>query len=213
MSIELDHFLIITRQGAPEAEILVDIGMIEGTNNDHPGQGTANRRFFFSNWGLELAYVRDAEEAQNGKASKLRIVERAADDSASPFGLIVHRTSDDTDDPFPGWHYYPEYFSSDKYFVVGENSEILEEPLCICMPIMAPARPVQAPQAESFSHVSELIISVSVEQPSPVLQTIAQCDGVSLRTGASHCMEIVFMDEVVGQSKDLRPDLPLIVRW
>ena len=213
MTIALDHFLVITKPGAPEAELLVDIGMIEGTSNDHPGQGTANRRFFFSNWGLELAYVRDAEEAQNGNASGLRVVERAADRNASPFGLIVRRATDGTDDPFPGWHYHPEYFSAEKYFVVGENSDVIEEPLCICMPIMAPGRPVQPPQAESFSHVTELIISVPVEQPSPVLQSIAGCDGVTMRFGEPHCMEIEFRDGVEWQLKDLRPNLPLILRW
>jgi len=213
MAIALDHFLIITSHGAPEADLLANIGLVEGTSNDHPGQGTANRRFFFSNWGLELGYIRDAEEALNGKASGLRIVERAADHNASPFGLIVHRTTDDTDDPFPGWHYYPEYFSADKYFVVGENADIIEEPLCICMPIMAPERPVQPPQAESFANVTELIVSVPVEKPSNVLQSISECDGVSLRTGEPHCMEIVFKDGVEGHSKDLNPDLPLVIRW
>ena len=149
----------------------------------------------------------------NSKASGLRIVERAADPKASPFGLIVHRTTDDTDDPFPGWRYYPEYFSADKYFLVGENSDILEEPSCICMPIMAPARPVQPPQAESFEYVTELIMSVPVDQPSAVLQTFAECDGVTLRIGEPHCMEIVFKDGEQDQSKDLRPELPLIIRW
>jgi len=213
MGIELDHFLVIVEPGAPEANRLTDIGLVEGTSNDHPGQGTANRRFFFSNWGLELAYIRDAEEALNGKASGLRIAERAADHNASPFGLIVHRTSDDARDPFPGWHYYPEYFSEDKYFLVGVNSDVLEEPLCICMPIMAAARPVQPPQAESFERVTEIIIGVPVDQPSDVLQTFAECDGVSLRIGEPHCMEIVFKDAEQGRSKNLKPDLPLIIRW
>lgn len=213
MAIALDHFMIITSPGAPEADLVADIGLVEGTSNDHPGQGTANRRFFFSNWGLELGYVRDAEEAQNGKASGLRIVERAADHNASPFGLIVHRTTDDAADPFPGWHYYPEYFSEDKYFLVGENSDVIEEPLCICMPIMAPARPEQPPQAEAFEHVTEVIVSVPVDQPSPVLQTISKCDGVSIRIGEPHCMEIVFKDGEQGRSKDFDPDLPLVFRW
>ncbi len=47
MTIELDHFFILTDPGAPQAELLTEIGLVEGTPNDHPGQGTANRRFFF----------------------------------------------------------------------------------------------------------------------------------------------------------------------
>ena len=213
MGIALDHVLIIVEPGAPEADLLSDVGLVEGTRNDHPGQGTANRRFFFSNWALELIYIRDAEEALNSKASGICVVERAANPEASPFGLIVHRTTDDTDDPFPGWRYYPEYFSADKYFLVGDNSDIIEEPSCICMPIMAPARPVQPRQAESFMHVTEVIVSVPVEQPSTVLQMFGECDGVSLRIGEPHCMEIVFKDGEQGRSKNLGPDLPLIIRW
>jgi len=44
MTIELDHFFILTGPGPPQAELLSDIGLIEGAPNYHPGQGTANRR-------------------------------------------------------------------------------------------------------------------------------------------------------------------------
>jgi hypothetical protein len=59
VGIDLDHFLILTEPAAPQAELLTNIGLVEGTSNTHPGQGTANRRFFFSNAMLELAYIRE----------------------------------------------------------------------------------------------------------------------------------------------------------
>lgn len=46
MTIELEHFFIRVRPAAPEADILAAMGLVEGTPNVHPGQGTANRRFF-----------------------------------------------------------------------------------------------------------------------------------------------------------------------
>jgi hypothetical protein len=49
MTVALDHLFICTSSGAPEAERLAEFGLIEGTPNCHPGQGTANRRFFFHN--------------------------------------------------------------------------------------------------------------------------------------------------------------------
>ncbi len=58
---ELDHVLVCTQVGAPEAEALVDFGLSEGSANRHPGQGTANRRFFFRNAMIELAFVVDSE--------------------------------------------------------------------------------------------------------------------------------------------------------
>jgi len=46
MPIELDHVFICTAPGAPCAEEIVQLGLHEGAPNQHPGQGTANRRFF-----------------------------------------------------------------------------------------------------------------------------------------------------------------------
>lgn len=58
-SFELDHVFIWTAAGAPEADLLRDFGLTEGPPNVHPGQGTANRRFFFHNAMLELLWVHD----------------------------------------------------------------------------------------------------------------------------------------------------------
>ena len=46
-TMHLDHIFIRARPGAPEAEALKAFGLTEGSPNRHPGQGTANRRFFF----------------------------------------------------------------------------------------------------------------------------------------------------------------------
>ena len=189
------------------------MGLVEGTPNDHPGQGTANRRFFFSNAMLELLYVRDADEAANGPARRLRFVERASAPSASPFAIVVSRMTESYDDPFPGWRYYPEYFSGDQYFDVGNNSDVLEEPLCICMPVMPLAPANQPLSPEPFTIVTELHVSVPVDRPSTALETVARCDRVALTLGEPHLMEIVFNEAKAGQSKDMRPDLPLVIWW
>ncbi len=213
MTIELDHFFILTELGAPNADLLSGIGLTEGPRNDHPGQGTANRRFFFSNTALELLYVRDASEAANGRGSRLRIVERAADVKASPFGLIVRATTESTDVPFPGWRYCPEYFRADQCFHVGENSDLLEEPLCICMPLNMPLPDAQLRLANPHMTVTELRLSVPVVRPSLTLEAVADCEGISLRLNEPHRLELVFNEEEEGNSKDMAPDLPLVVRW
>lgn len=45
MRFELDYVFVCTTPGAPEADKLVRLGFHEGPPNQHPGQGTANRRF------------------------------------------------------------------------------------------------------------------------------------------------------------------------
>ncbi|MDJ0592016.1 MAG: hypothetical protein QNJ72_18845 [Pleurocapsa sp. MO_226.B13] len=57
MTIELDHLFICSQVNAPEIDRLLDLGLVEGSSNTHPGQGTANRRIFFANLMLELAWV------------------------------------------------------------------------------------------------------------------------------------------------------------
>ena len=213
MTIELDHFFILTNPGAPQAEQLSQLGLVEGTSNEHQGQGTANRRFFFSNSMLELAYLRDASEAVNGSSRQLQIVERVADSRASPFGVLLRASSTSSHIPFPGWRYYPEYFEANQYFHIGENSDILEEPLCIYVPFDVPLPESQPQPAEPFTTVSELRLSVPVIQPSSVLQAIEQIEGISLYLDEPHRMEIIFNEERLGQVKDLRPELPLIIRW
>jgi len=213
MTFELDHFFILTEPGAPHADLLSAIGLTEGARNDHPGQGTANRRFFFSNTALELLYVRDASEAASGRGSGLRFVEREADAKASPFGLIVRASTESTDVPFPGWRYCPEYFRADQCFHVGENSDLLEEPLCICMPLNMPLPEAQLRPANPQMSVTELRVSIPAVRPSLPLEAIADCERISLRLNEPHRMEIVFNEEEDGKLKDMRPALPLVIRW
>ena len=134
VTIELHHFFVITEAGAPSADLVSNIGLTEGSSNRHPGQGSANRRFFFSNTTLELIYIHDANEANHGRAKRLCLVERETDPKASPFGIIVENSGPPHETPFPGWPYCPEYVDEGQCFHVGDNSDLLEEPLCIGMP-------------------------------------------------------------------------------
>ena len=213
MAIELDHIFIVTDPGASAADLLSGMGFVEGTRNAHPGQGTANRRFFFANSMLELLYVHDPQEAANGPGSRLRFTERTADAQASPFGLIVRANAGTTEKPFPGWSYYPEYFPADKCFHVGENSDLLEEPLCICIPLgLLPTKSQSQPENPRET-ITEVRISVPIVRPSLTLEAIAKCERISLRLNEPHLLELVFNEEQEGQSKDMTPELPLVVRW
>lgn len=213
MTIELHHVFVLTEPGAPEADRLSGIGLIEGDRNTHPGQGTANRRFFFPNTVLELLYVCDVQEAVNGPGRRLRIADRAADRLASPFGLIVSATPGATGVPFGSWRYCPDYFAADQCFYVGENSDRLEEPLCICMPLNLPRPDAQTQRSNPNLSLTGLRISVPVSQPSPTLEAFANCQHISLRLNKPHLLELIFNEAREGFYRDLTPALPLVVRW
>jgi hypothetical protein len=210
---QLDHFFILTDKFAPEATLLTDLGLIEGPSNNHPGQGTANRRFFFSNTALELLYVRDEREADEGPARDLQFPARASNPAASPFGLVMRCDGDSGSPGFTGWRYQPKYFARGTSFLVAENSVLLDEPLCICMPENLPSGAPQARQQKPFYEVTELRIHTPGDEPSAVLRQIAEVDGIRIETGRPHLMEIAFGHEARQVRRDLRPGLPLILYW
>jgi hypothetical protein len=49
MAVEFDHLFVCVSVGAIEAACVAAVGLREGAPNQHPGQGTACRRFFFHN--------------------------------------------------------------------------------------------------------------------------------------------------------------------
>ena len=114
MQIELDHLFVCTSVGAPEAERLVQFGLHEGPPNQHPGQGTACRRFSFANAMIELFWVSDAREAQSESTRRTLLWERwsGRQSDASPFGICVRPVrAQDAGSPFLAWEYRPAYFA------------------------------------------------------------------------------------------------------
>ncbi|MEM7281175.1 MAG: hypothetical protein AAF438_06070, partial [Pseudomonadota bacterium] len=204
---------ILSKPGAPEADLIAALGFVEGPPNTHPGQGTANRRFFFQNFGLELLFVEDEKEARDGPAAGLRIPDRVTHSGASPFGLIARHDDGDDLEPFPSWRYYPQYFEAEQYFSVGSNSETLEEPLCVCMPKTLPDAPSNLRKPNSHLTLASLQLSVPTNQPSKALDAMVACDLVSLQLNMAHHMVLVFNEGSSGNSKDLLPVLPLTVYW
>lgn len=212
MKFELDHFFILTDTGAPAAEQLVSAGLVEGSPNTHPGQGTSNRRFFFSNAMLELLWVHDAAEAAAGPAFRCRFPERAGDPDASPFGLVFRRSDvEEHGMPFPGWKYEPDYLDSPLYFHVGDNSENILEPLCVYIPFARP--PDTATDSGPFSRVSGVRITSPSEVHSEVLQQAAEYEGLTIEHGTRHLMEVTFNAGRESLSCDLTHNLPLVLYW
>jgi len=193
----------------------VSLGMKEGTRNKHKGQGTSNRRFNFLNGTLEFLWVHDAEEAHNGSGRDLLFPERAKDALASPFGVILNRKDNTSlDMPFEGWKYQPVYFKPPWSFHVGANSSSLLEPLCIYMPFIDPKLPISHEiETGTFRSISEVHIYTPSEPLSDVLLVVDTADRLSIAHGKQHLMEITFDEGLSGKSKDLRPDIPLIIHW
>jgi len=210
---QLDHIFILASTDAPEADALVELGLIEGTSNSHPGQGTANRRFFFANTTLEFLYINNIAEAMNGAGKGLRFAERAIDIDGSPFGLVTRVSAESSVPTFPAWQYFPDYFPKPMCFYVGENSDNFSEPLCICMPPALP-KPKNAPAPNNSGwSLTELHLSIPGIGASAALSAFGECELVTLRFNEDHRLKLVFNNSQEDISENFMPDLPLVIEW
>lgn len=214
MKMTLDHVFIIVEPEAKVADRLLEHGFREGPRNTHPGQGTANRRFYFANGMLEFIWVQDTDEARHGPSRNLHFSERAEDPTASPFGIIFVPCKDNAspDMPFPGWHYQPDYFPPPKGFHVGANSNNLLEPLCFYFPFHDPGIPRPQPE-RNFQIITEVVIFTPSTDTHGVLALASRCDRLSIQSASEHLMEITLDHCALGHTQDFRPVMPLILHW
>ena len=219
---EVDHIFICVPPGAKEAELLMDFGFKEGSANIHPGQGTANRRFFFDNVMIELLFLTNADEARSKLTRPTMLYERltSEDDKVSPFGICFRPAEGDDKRQarFPCWAYRPTYLPPDLHIDVGNTP--IDEPMWFFLPFAS--RPDQSARCrnEPRSHANGISELSSIEITSPKagdLSTTAEIvsvrQNIKFLSGENHLLSLGFNDFQSGLVKDFRPDLPLVIKW
>jgi hypothetical protein len=221
MPAELDHLFVWVSRGGKEAEALTEFGLSEGTPNEHPGQGTACRRFFFRNAYLELLWVNDPAEAQSAIISPMHLWERwsARGQAVCPFGFVFRPGENGPDAvPFPASEYRAPYLPEPLSFQVGTNAEVLAEPLLFYLPFSR--RPDSPSTAQVREHAADLhemtrieLVSPYTVHPSPAFKAAMDAGLVRVRTGNEYSVQIGFDRESNGQVADFRPALPILFYW
>ena len=199
MSIALDHVFVCCAEGAPEAQLLLDIGLVEGCANSHPGQGTANRRFFFAGGYLELLWVADEQQARCERSARTRLWERWSGRHAgvAPFGVGFSPTGADAPPPpFPAWPYRPQYLPAGRTIYFAEGTTLQEPELFY----LAWPNPRAALAAQPIDHRIPLfeLISVSAGLPDSVVRSAAS--------------EAVHRDGLLTHYHSEEPELRLVFR-
>jgi len=213
MQIELDHLFVCTTPGAPEAEKLVQFGLHEGPPNQHPGQGTACRRFSFVNAMIELLWVSDPNEVQSDSTKRTLLWERwsSRQGNTCPFGICVRPVNpQDTGSPFPAWKYRPGYLPDPLCMQIGEAG--IEEPMWVHLSFM------QRAQREGWFTKHPIgvreITGLALTTPTPLrsnaAERIVKSGILTTRTVATFLLEIEFDDHRRKQHFDFRPHLPVI---
>lgn len=155
---KIDHLFIFTPRSGSEADALVDYGLTEGPGNVHPGQGTANRRFFFKNCYLEILWVENVEEILSEKVKPTLLWQRAglADEQASPFGLCLKPTID-SDTLFKNaLKYFPPYFYGKMAIDVIASKNAPEYPWLFRLPLKMTSN---AKAANQMDFINELFVT------------------------------------------------------
>ncbi len=223
MQPELDHLFVWTSVGAPEADRLVRFGLTEGAPNTHPGQGTACRRFFFRNAYLELLWVQEAAEAQSEIVRSLHLWERWTHRAtgACPFGFLFRPTAQSSLGlPCFTWEYRAPYLPESLSIQVARNANNPSEPMLCHLPFARrpdrQAADMRQPleHAAGFSEISRWELTLpSPTESSPELKAAGDAGLVPLRNGPEYLVELGFDGEKKARHADLRPVLPLILRW
>ena len=213
MQIELDHLFVCTTPGGVEAEKLVQFGLHEGPSNRHPGQGTACRRFSFSNAMIELLWVSDAREAQNQATKRTSLWERwcGGSDRSSPFGICLRPTgSQDPGPPFPSWEYRPAYLPDPLAMHIGDAG--IEEPMWVYLGFMR--RPHRERWFVEHPIGIREITGLTLTNPAPLhsfaSRKVVESGIIATRTGATPLLEIEFDGGLIDEHMDFRPHLPFV---
>jgi Glyoxalase-like domain len=149
-----DHIFIFTNDQGKIADQLVEFGLTEGSNRVHAGQGTANRKFYFENFFLEILWVHNETEINSELIKPVGLWQRAnyRINDFSPFGLCIVNT-DETDRLFENAHKYQPI-----YFPDGMTIDILKNEHQPCFPwtFRLPFKGQMKHETEPTKHKNEI---------------------------------------------------------
>lgn len=221
MGLEIDHVFVVCRNGAPELEPLLHLGFTEGAANVHAGQGTACRRLFFENAFLELIWLQDRREAAAPAIAGTHLAERCDPDSGwSPFGLCFRPAPGGPFQlPFQTWDYRPPDLPAGLSIPIGMNASRSEEPLVFGLSFNR--RPDQYPEdrrqplrhASGARALTRLEFHLPAVDLSDTMRAVADTGLVSIQHPAAFLLEVELDLARQGKTADLRPTLPLVLRW
>jgi hypothetical protein len=216
MSIALDHVFICCDEYGPEAEALIRIGLIEGSMNVHPGQGTANRRFFFHGGFIELLWVSNPEEAQSSLTAPTKLWPRwaARKQGACPFGIAFSSTAADVPEPpFSAWPYRPINLPPTKSIMFADHTKLHEPELFYLGWSNPQASAASQPKEHANGLLRLIAASVGILPGTPLsASSLAVQSAGLLRFHTATQYELTLSFEATQSvTFDLRPTLPLII--
>jgi hypothetical protein len=232
--LERDHIFIWVSQGAPEAAMLQKLGLYtNGRIHKHVGQGTSSMVFLFENAYLELIWIDEPEVARRkNQEIGTDLTARAAwrQTGTSPFGVgLRHRAAGSNNLPFPTKKYWAEWMKPDTFISIAESSANLKEPFYFVVPdyLAVPSaeqlKQLLDSQPEYRKNLTHALgvgrltgVEITTNHAGKFSETASMLSKngvVVLKRGKSSHAELSFDGGTQGRALDVRPTLPLILKY
>ena len=232
-NLKFDHVWIVVHPDAPERVALERAGLQISPNvNHHDGQGTSSITAEFQNSYLELMYPDPKVSVAPGREAVVekfrnRMLWRTS--AWCPIGIGLRRTSTDKDSfPFPTWTVNMPWMPAGSGIEIltarddTKSPSIFVEPssLSVDEAKNIAAIKMKSGDAAVFQHplgvqriTAVRLVSPSNYRPAPAVLYLEKVGLVTVQSGDEWLLELVFDGGKTGSSKDLRPDLPLRLRY
>ncbi|HLJ91097.1 MAG TPA: hypothetical protein VKZ53_30115 [Candidatus Angelobacter sp.] len=223
--VEFDHVWIMVSPNAPERAALERAGLqISPDINRHDGQGTASITVEFENAFLELMWPDSTVAVKPGlerAAEKFRNRMLWRSSGWCPIGIGFHRTTtSDESFPFPTWSVTAPWLPEGSAIEMLTPREDTTSPSLFVSPRVLSDKNEQAARASRFDHplgvhriTATRLLSPKTYQPIEPLLYLSKMHALDLQPGNEWTVELTFDNGKKGKTKDLRPNLPLVIRY
>jgi glyoxalase-like protein len=227
--LEVDHVWITVSQHAPERELLEDSGFsVSPVVNNHLGQGTSSVTVEFQNAYLELIWVEPTTPVAPGAERALEKFKSRSQWRSTgwcPIGIGFRRTSADFKFPFSTWAVSPEWLPKGSAIEILTARDDTKSPSLFVTPqelAVNPKNDAAHARGPAMSFIHKLgvkrvtgvrLVNPADYKPVESLEYLRNAGLIGVTTGKEWTVELTFDGGKKGKSKDLRPKLPLIVKY
>ena len=228
----LSHSWLVVTTGAPERKALESAGFrIAPTVNRHEGQGTASVTVEFFNGFLELIYpdstVPVSPDLKAG-AEKFRLKSAWRETGYSPIGIVFDRTPATPQNlPFATWKISADWMEKGTFIEMMTPREM---PKAVSLSISSHAASTRERDNEAlardpvtgamFLHpngarrLTQLrVVAPSQDRLPPAASYLAAQGLVKFDVGSSWLLDVTLDNGRQGVTKDLEPDLPVVIHY
>ncbi len=222
-SLELDHVFVCVPSEAAGIDALTEFGLKLGSGNAHPGQGTANARFFFNNAYLELLRITDETEVRSDSVRPTCLWERVhwKVTGACPFGFCFRDSVDSpSSESWSTWQYDAPFLPDGRTIPVLSGRRESGEPLVFVLSGASPPQQYPTEAREPLEHatghhrITRIAATLAGDgSVSSELARICQAGLLNVGFGAEYFLEIELDGARLRRSHDFRPTLPMAFAW